>query len=254
MSVCPGTKSRTGEVKHSYWGSQTPVLGRSNPRTGENADPRRGEALPVPSENEIRPVCGRRRFRRWPFSSSCQRSKPRRVWDISPEPKASPRSGCPSRGDWRGSVYFLPRRPTACPLNNRRQKAGGVREFRPPRAAERATSPNIHRRERSFSTFFRPVAEGALCKTHFAPRLAAQDGAVGDLEPHATVRGLALLALAGRERHCRLVDRNANRVEVASELRHPPRTEVRLRVADRGMCLARTRTRARARGLRDWYY
>ena len=40
----------------SCWGSETPILGRSNPHAGEIADLRRGEALPMPSEHEVRPV------------------------------------------------------------------------------------------------------------------------------------------------------------------------------------------------------
>ena len=40
----------------SCWGSETPILGRSNPHAGEIADLRRGEALPMRSEHEVRPV------------------------------------------------------------------------------------------------------------------------------------------------------------------------------------------------------
>ena len=75
---------------------------------------------------------------------------------------------------------------------------------------------------------------------------SAQTDAVGDLQPYATVRGLALLALAGRERRDSFFDRNADWVEVASELRHPPCAEVGFVVVYRRQPRARTRTRGLA--------
>jgi hypothetical protein len=75
--------------------------------------------------------------------------------------------------------------------------------------------------------------------------------AVGDLQPQRAVDFPPRLVLLGRERRDGLVDRNADRVEVAPELGDAPRTEIRLRVADRGVCLARTRTRGRGLATRD---
>ena len=52
----PHNKVHGGDAVCPYWGSETPILGRSNPHAGEIADLRRGEALPMRSEHEVRPV------------------------------------------------------------------------------------------------------------------------------------------------------------------------------------------------------
>ena len=64
----------------SCWGSETPILGRSNPHAGEIADLRRGEALPMRSEHEVRPVAAHAQPPTIPPTASCtfscQRSNP----------------------------------------------------------------------------------------------------------------------------------------------------------------------------------
>ena len=52
----PHNRVHGGAAVCPYWGSETPILGRSNPHAGEIADLRRGESLHMRSEHEVRPV------------------------------------------------------------------------------------------------------------------------------------------------------------------------------------------------------